>query len=49
MKWELTLYGGEYHGKTFIVDAETAEDARRIALQEVKRKEALTYELERVE
>ncbi|WP_197463585.1 hypothetical protein [Thermococcus peptonophilus] len=49
MKWELTLYGGEHHGKTLVVEAENVEEARRIALREARRKDALTYELAKIE
>ncbi|WP_456367698.1 hypothetical protein [Thermococcus sp.] len=49
MRWELTLYGGEHHGETVIFEAGGVEEARRIALREMERKEALTYELEKLE
>ncbi|WP_297521227.1 hypothetical protein [Thermococcus sp.] len=49
MKWSLTLYGGENHGQTIIFETETADEARRIAKQELRRKEARVYELEKLE
>ncbi|WP_167893704.1 hypothetical protein [Thermococcus sp. M36] len=49
MKWALTLHGGEYHGKTIVFEAETADEARRLALQELRRKDARVFELEKLE
>ncbi|WP_167913748.1 hypothetical protein [Thermococcus sp. 21S9] len=49
MKWALTLHGGEESGKTIVFEAETADEARRIAVQELRRKDAVVYELEKLE
>ncbi|WP_456421476.1 hypothetical protein [Thermococcus sp.] len=49
MKWALTLHGGEDSGKTIVFEAETADEARRVALQELRRKDAMVYELEKLE
>ncbi|SEV82795.1 hypothetical protein [Thermococcus thioreducens] len=49
MKWALTLHGGESHGKTIVFEAETADEARRLALQELRRKEARVFELEKID
>jgi len=49
MKWALTLHGGEENGKTMVFEAETADEARRVALQELRRKDAMVYELEKLE
>jgi hypothetical protein len=49
MKWELTIHGGEDHGKRIIFEAETVEDARRRALQEIRERNAMVYELSKAE
>jgi hypothetical protein len=49
MKWALTLHGGEHHGTTIVFEAETADEARRLALRELRRKEAMVFELEKLE
>ncbi|WP_258083936.1 hypothetical protein [Thermococcus thermotolerans] len=49
MKWALTLHGGENHGETMVFEAETADEARRLALQELRRKEARVFELEKID
>ncbi len=49
MKWTLTLYGGENHGETLVLEAETADEAERLALQELRRKDAKVFELEKIE
>jgi hypothetical protein len=49
MKWALTLHGGEESGKTIVFEAETADEARRRAVQELKRNDAMVYELEKLE
>ncbi|WP_198362123.1 hypothetical protein [Thermococcus pacificus] len=49
MKWSLTLYGGDHHGKTIVFETETTDEARHFAKQELKRKGARVYELEKLE
>jgi len=49
MKWALTLHGGDHHGTTIVFETETADEARRIAKQELRRKDARVYELEKLE
>ncbi|WP_297535713.1 hypothetical protein [Thermococcus sp.] len=49
MRWALTLHGGEHHGETIVIEVETADEARRVALRELKRREAMVYELEKLE
>ncbi|WP_167729689.1 MULTISPECIES: hypothetical protein [Thermococcus] len=49
MKWALTLHGGENHGETIIFHAETADEARMVAVRELKRKDARVFELEKLE
>ncbi|WP_297418791.1 hypothetical protein [Thermococcus sp.] len=49
MKWSLTLYGGEKHGQTIVFETETADEARRFAKRELRRKDARIYELEKLE
>lgn len=49
MKWALTLYGGENHGETIIFETETADEARRFAVQEMKKADARVFELEKLE
>ncbi|WP_204247192.1 hypothetical protein [Thermococcus celer] len=49
MKWALTLHGGEHHGETVVFETETADEARMFALQELKRKDAMVFELEKLE
>lgn len=49
MKWSLTLHGGAENGKTIVFEAESADEARRIALRELRRKDAVVYELEKLE
>jgi hypothetical protein len=48
MKWELTLHGGKDGKKRMVIEAETAEEARRMAVAEMKKKDALVYELEKM-
>ncbi|AFL95762.1 hypothetical protein CL1_1565 [Thermococcus cleftensis] len=49
MKWALTLHGGDHHGTTIVFEAETADEARRLAVQEMRRKDARVFELEKLE
>ncbi|CAD5244741.1 conserved protein of unknown function [Thermococcus camini] len=49
MKWALTLHGGENHGETIIFETDTADEARRFAVRELKRKDARVFELEKIE
>jgi len=50
VKWELTLYRTDNPGRTTMVfEAETADEARRIAMREVKSKNAAVYELEKLD
>ncbi|WP_168169246.1 hypothetical protein [Thermococcus sp. 5-4] len=49
MKWALTLHGGENHGETIILHADSADEARRMAIREMKRKDARVFELEKLE
>ena len=45
MKWELTIYSPD-EKKTLVIEADTADEARMLAIQEVKRNDARTFELE---
>ncbi|MCD6372095.1 MAG: hypothetical protein J7L37_00865 [Thermococcus sp.] len=45
MKWELTLYAPS-EKKTLVIEAENADEARMLAIQEVQRSDARTFELE---
>jgi|GEM_PF-2548431 len=49
MKWALTLHGGEKHGETIIISADSADEARRMAVREMKRNDARVFELEKLE
>lgn len=49
MKWAVTLHGGEHHGRRITFEAENADMARRIALRELREKNARVFELERIE
>ncbi|WP_297458148.1 hypothetical protein [Thermococcus sp.] len=49
MRWALTLHGGDHHGKTVVFEAETADEARRIAVRELRRSDAMVYELEKLD
>ena len=49
MRWTLTLYGGESHKKTLIIEGDTIEEAKRMALLEMKKTGARVFELEKVE
>ncbi|WP_457741707.1 hypothetical protein [Thermococcus sp.] len=49
MRWALTLHGGEHHQETIVIEVETADEARRVALRELRKKEAIVYELEKLE
>ncbi|WP_198362264.1 hypothetical protein [Thermococcus profundus] len=49
MKWAVTLHGGEHHGKRITFEAENADAARRIALMELRDKNARVFELEKLE
>ncbi|WP_198361949.1 hypothetical protein [Thermococcus gorgonarius] len=48
MRWELTLHGGDDHGKRIIFEAESVEEAKMRAVEEVKRRNARLYELSRL-
>ncbi|EEB74460.1 hypothetical protein [Thermococcus sp. AM4] len=49
MKWAVTLHGGRYHGKRITFEAENADLARRIAVRELKARNARVFELERLD
>ncbi|WP_297436054.1 hypothetical protein [Thermococcus sp.] len=49
MKWELTLHGGTHHGERIVFDAESIETARKKAFEELKSKNAMVFELEKLE
>lgn len=48
MRWAVTLYGGEHHGKRITFEAENADMARRIAIRELKARKAHVFELEKI-
>ncbi|ACS34194.1 hypothetical protein [Thermococcus gammatolerans] len=49
MKWAVTLYGGRSHRERITFEAENADLARRIAVKELKAKNARVFELERLD
>ncbi|WP_297508636.1 hypothetical protein [Thermococcus sp.] len=49
MKWEVTLHGGKHHGEKLMIEAETVDEARRLAVAEMRRKDARVFEMEKVE
>ncbi|WP_167907700.1 hypothetical protein [Thermococcus sp. CX2] len=49
MKWALTLHGGKNSGERIVFHAETADEARMVAVREMKKKDARVFELEKLE
>ncbi len=49
MKWAVTLHGGRHHGERITFEAENADLARKIAVKELKAKDARVFELEKLE
>jgi len=49
MKWGLTLHGGKHHGEHIVFDAENSDEARRKAVQEMKKRNAMVFELEKLD
>ncbi|WP_199920061.1 hypothetical protein [Thermococcus piezophilus] len=49
MKWALILHGGRNSDERVVFHAETADEARMMAVREMKKKDARVFELEKLE
>jgi len=49
MRWVLTLYGGKPNQKRIVLNADSADKARMMAVKEMKKVDARVFELEKID